>query len=503
MAVEVESGPSVTDEDYKDLAPLWKQVRDVVAGQRAVYKAGAAYLPKLRDETPAEYKARRERTPFYNATWRTMAGFLGLIFRKEANIEMAESLKPALEDITQTGVTFQSFAWEVAFEVLAIHHVGILVDHPAAPQLPEGQELTVEQAEKLGLRPAMSLWAAETILGRDYRQINNKWELCRVRLRETYTEVDPENKFKKKQGAQIRVLELTDANIYIQQIWRKSKETGKWEQFGKDIVPLMDDKPLDFIPFVLITSNGINNQYDEPPLIDLVDLNLKHYQVSADYEHACHFTALPTPWISGIQQTIGPDGKPEKKEYYIGSTTAWLLPKDAQADFLEFSGQGIDAIEKNLKNKEAQMAAIGARALAPEKTGVEAAETVGLKHSGEQSVLASLSISVSQGLTKALTWYAKWSGSAEKAECKLNRDFLPVEIDATTLTALVSAWQQGALSEPELFELLKKGDKIEADKTLEAHQEEISNAPPLGMQAAQAGIEALGEDDEDEDKPKK
>jgi len=33
-------------------------------------------------------------------------------------------------------------------------------------------------------------------------------------------------------------------------------------------------------------------------------MNLHHYQVSRDYEHGCHFSGLPTLFISGYRQTI-------------------------------------------------------------------------------------------------------------------------------------------------------------------------------------------------------
>jgi hypothetical protein len=45
------------------------------------------------------------------------------------------------------------------------------------------------------------------------------------------------------------------------------------------------------------------------------------------------------------------------------------------------------------------MAAIGARMLAPEKNGVEAAETLFMRHSGENSILSAIAIAVGNGLT--------------------------------------------------------------------------------------------------------
>jgi hypothetical protein len=271
---------------------------------------------------------------------------------------------------------------------------------------------------------------------------------------------------------------------YRQRLFRKDPVTGQWVQFENDIVPLMNGAPLDFIPFVFVTANGTVADVDEPPLIDLVDLNLKHYQVSADYEHACHFTGLPTPWIAGISPAVDPEtGRELPQSFYIGSTAAWVF-RDAntKVGFLEFTGQGVTALKDNLTGKEAQMAAIGARMLAPEKSGVEASQTLAMRHSGEQSVLAKIGISCSEGLEQALTWLAQWAGADGEVECDLNRDFMPVNMDGPTLTAIMGAWQQGALSEPELFDLFKRADLIASDKTLADHQGEVQAAPPMGLQ---------------------
>ncbi len=65
---------------YDKYAPLWKTMRDVCAGQTAVHQAGPAYLPRLSEQSDAEYAAYKGRALFYNATWRTVAGMIGIGF---------------------------------------------------------------------------------------------------------------------------------------------------------------------------------------------------------------------------------------------------------------------------------------------------------------------------------------------------------------------------------------------------------------------------------------
>jgi hypothetical protein len=133
MAIGDNTGVAAVHPDYKTFSSKWKRTRDVIAGEDAVHTAGVAYLPKLKDEGAREYQARRDRTTFYNATWRTVSALLGMLFRKEPNIQVPTAIEDFLDDITQSGVPFNVFAEEVAFEVLAPGRVGILVDHPPAP----------------------------------------------------------------------------------------------------------------------------------------------------------------------------------------------------------------------------------------------------------------------------------------------------------------------------------------------------------------------------------
>ena len=134
----------------------WSKVRDALEGEEAVHKAGAKYLPKLKEESAKDYGARKGRTPWYNASARTHEGLHGMLFRKEPQVTAPEGLKPYLNDVTLTGVPFNNFAKDVGKEVLGPGVCGVLVDHPPAPDT-QGRPLTVAMAEALGLRPTMAL----------------------------------------------------------------------------------------------------------------------------------------------------------------------------------------------------------------------------------------------------------------------------------------------------------------------------------------------------------
>jgi len=334
------------------------------------------------------------------------------------------------------------------------------------------------QAEALGLRPSMVLYRTESIINWHYEYINNKTVLSQVRLLETA--VMQKTEFEYEEEKRIRVLDLIfNGKVYRQRLFKEDTE----EQIGGDIIPLMNGQPLDFIPFYIIGPDGATPEVSEPILIDLVDLNLKHFQVSADYEHGCHFTGLPQPYIVGANQQFNSEtGLPIPQTYPIGSTNAWVLPVGGEAKYMEFTGQGLTALENNLNRKEAQMAAIGARMLTPEKAGVEAAETLAMRHSGEHSILGAVAVAVSTGLLEALKTFVSWAGqtvTAENVKFAINRDFMPFILSPQALTALLSAVQAGKLSHEAFFELLQRGDMIDPDTTFEDEQARIDANPPM------------------------
>ena len=80
-----------THPDYDSALPAWLRARDVFAGEDAVKAAGERYLPKLDSQSADEYNAYRARASFFNATARTVDGFVGLIFRREPTFKIPEN----------------------------------------------------------------------------------------------------------------------------------------------------------------------------------------------------------------------------------------------------------------------------------------------------------------------------------------------------------------------------------------------------------------------------
>lgn len=491
--VQTNKGVRTEHPDYTAMLPTWQKCRDVDAGEDALHKAGKTYLPRLNEQTDRDYNAYVNRTPFYNATSRTIGGLIGMLFRKPIVIEVDASIEPYLEDIDVQGTPFTSFAEEIAEECLVVGRVGVLVDYTALVDQVD-EPLTIAKVEKLGLRPTMQMYKTENVINWRKKQINNVWSLAQVVLKESFTapakNLDgSDSEFANTTEDRYRVLDIDEGGFYRNRVFRIDKNDK--DELVSEIWPLRNNSKMNFIPFEVITDDGLDFDIDKPPLLDLININLSHYRTTADYEHGCHFTALPTFWIAGHKQPVSEPGlAPEK--IYLGSQEAIVMADaNAKAGYVEFTGQGLATVEHNLDRKEQQMAILGARMIAGEKKAAETATTTAIHRTGENSVLSSISISVSLGLTTLLEIFSEWAGASNKAVCTINKDFLPISVDGQTLVAYMQTYQAGGLNDQEYFDLLQRGDVIEADITFEQHKagENTGKIQPV---ATGTGDPALG-----------
>lgn len=461
--------------DYTSMVDKWNRCIDVCKGQDRVHAQGAMYLPRLSEQTQAEYDAYKGRAIFYNATWRTIVGLQGMLFRKPPHVVVPDAIEPMLEDINMSGTSMHILALEAAEECLKLGRLGIYVDFPMVEV-----GATRADAVKKNHRPSMKLYSALSIINWKTGTVNNRTVLSMVVLKEAIDVAVDE--FTDEEQIQYRVLDLitneslsgNQEPIYRVRIFVKD-DKGDDLQVGEDVFPKVEGEYLTELPFFFVGVDDVSWVVDEPPLVDLVDVNLSHYRTTADYEHGCHFTGLPTPVVSGYQ----PEGE-SKDKFCIGSMTAWVFPRpDAKASFLEFTGQGLNCLKDNLEKKEGYMAILGARMLEVNvKGGVESANTAALHRGGEQSMLSSVAQAISMGILKALKVFCRFAGADTKdVDFALNRDFFPVPMDALTLTSIIAGWQNGAYSYESMLKLLQKGEMVDPKTTVEEEKKKIAEHP--------------------------
>src|SRR5690606_16899122 len=91
-------------------------------------------------------------------------------------------------------------------------------------------------------------------------------------------------------------------------------------------------------------------------------LSVRVYQLDADLRQTLHYTAEPTPMVSGYddpQEAIKNGNVPQG----IGGANIWVLPKDGDGKFLEFSGAGAEAQHNEIQKAYDRAVMFGAQML--------------------------------------------------------------------------------------------------------------------------------------------
>jgi hypothetical protein len=475
------------DTQHPSVMPnVWRTCRDVAAGEDALKARKSEYIPVLEGlaESDPAFAAYCNRATFYPATSRTVVGLTGLVLRKPAQVVARKDQD--LDDLSGNGLGLGDLSSWLLSEVLTIGRGGVLVDWNDVLK-----------------RPTWTPYCGESITNWREELIDGVMTPSLVVLREELMTPKGDDPYSYESVCQYREYQLltvskTGARVVGVRVWQEGtdKDGKKSYTAGPWAFPFRRGELIaGRIPFVFFGPNRPEPKVAIPPLYDLVRLNLSHYRTSADHEHALHFVALPTPYVTGWNgPNIAPNaqaaaiaaGVPAPAQsggLKVGSGVAWIIPPpEAKVGMLEFTGQGLGAIEKALERKEGQMSIIGSRLLEGQPNRSETAEAVRIRRSGEGATLSSVTRAISLGLTDLLRYDAWWRGTDRDAALKLtvtlNQDYLEMGMDAQTVTALVGAWQAGAVSKETLYWNFQQGEIARPNVTFAEEQQTISTEEP-------------------------
>ena len=458
-------------DEYTDQLIDVQRNRAAVAGERSVKRGGVKFLPPLASmccsvayddngeqqfrqsvsltkEGQAAYTKYLALASFYGATGRTVDGLVGLIFSKQSVQELPASIEYLDTNADSKGNSLRDLAKKAATEAMISPRSGILV---ARPSTPEGSSIADVEAQNL--RPKLLSYKFEDIINWDYEVFNNVEKLSLVVLCELITKREG---FKVDVEKQYRVLELVDG-VYHQALYNDGGE------LIEELLPVtINGGTSDEIPFYFVEVGAENKSI----INDLVDMNFHHYQVSADYNSKNHFSSF-TIWYE--------TGADSGQNMLMGNGVKWSNRNtDATFGILQPDGNA-DALRISLQDDEQRMAALGAEALKPRQSGAESAEAKSLDQVAQNSTTADVAITISEALTKALNFAAMWMGGTEEAIYELNTDYNPTGMSGQDLTAMVSAYQGGAISYETLYKNLQRGEVAGSERTAEEEKALIVN----------------------------
>lgn len=493
---------------YDEYIKIWEKCTDAYDGQEAIKKRRERYLPRLSGHIPnvqeqqkaknygwmsvdEEYDLYLQRAIYYNYIKKITNGLSEQLFRRDVKIDVPKELQQIVDSFTHDGKSLRTAIKESNNRILLKYRDLIVLDMPVVEQ----EVISEKQKEELNIRPYATYYSAEQVVNWDYEMINNVYTLVKIVIRENIQEEDPDDEFTKKSLVQYRVLDLENVDsgnrIYRVRLFKEDEDKGELVE-QDPIYPVVKGKNLNYIPAFFLTQKGISSDLDYPMLNDACDLNIAHYVNSADYENALNITGSPTPVIIGYNDEFdSPDS-----EIALGSRALLLYGQGAEAYYMEYRGQGPEAIANAMDKKVAALAVIASKMLQTDPKGVESAETAEIHRSAEQGMLASMALSLSEAYEVILYTIADWMGIDGNITILFNTDYSVKVIDPNLFANLTQARQAGLISQYLYFYNLLKGEMIPEDWTIE-QEAEARASDVINQYDLVAGYEEP--DDEDDD----
>lgn len=497
--------------EYEYWRPDWQKIRDVLAGQREVKRKQGVYLPKMPGADVDDYRIYLDRAVFYNMTGQTLNGMLGQVFRREPVVRnLPDSFKNAINTFAKDGSSHAQFTKTVMGEQIGLGRFGVLVDAPASASRRAPKSYAVG-------------YAAENIIDWDIADVDGVHQPTRVVLREFVRDADAYQppaamtsaqarklrrqglsgapKPLRQQGGQtyttlFRELVLEpDANgelVYRQYLYKDDPNTAPISA----VTPMIRGQVLRFIPFKFFGATSNNGDVEKSPLLDIVELNLSHYRTYADLESGRMYTALPVYYAPGNDG----DGA---TEYKIGPNRVWEVPMGGEPGIVEYTGQGLQALENALSTKEAQIAAIGGRLMPGRAKSVsESNNQTMLREANEQSLLLNVIQAAEAGMTDVVRWWLMWRdvplSETEALRYEINQDFLSTPIGAREIRAIQMLYNDGMLTVELLYEFYRKAELCPSSMTLDEFKTQLADPSSFinnpNAQARQRGYDDRGQE---------
>lgn len=445
MAQNKREDPSTTSGAYERMAPRIDLVNALMGGTEAMRAAGETYLPREQAESDANYRSRLGRAVLLNYFQRTVESLVGKPFSKPIQLEsdVPPELVKLSENIDRLGNHTNVFArrWFRDGLVKGLSHV--MVEFPNTVEQPV---VTLEDEKNAANNPYFIHIPPEDVLAA-YGTIENGVEkLTHVRIREC--EVVREG-FEEYTIERVRVLE---PGTWV--LWRRVQKRWEIENQGKTT--------LDVIPLVTFYAEREDFMVARPPLTDLANVNIAHWQSASDQRNILTVARFPMLAMSGATDdeskvVIGPRQllssiNPDSKYYYV-----------------EHTGKAIESGRTDLEDLKSDMAILGVELL--QKSGSVTATAKAIDSAENISMLQDMTLRFSDALEQAYGLLARWLNiKAGGGSLTVNSNFglkLNQEADLATIQ---KARETREISHQHYITELKRRSVLADDFDVEADQ---------------------------------
>lgn len=438
-----------------DMREDWAIIDVLMGGTRAMRKAGKKFLPQWPKEESDAYNARLNTSTLLPALSETVQNMTGRVFADPITLtdDVPDQIKEMAEDFDLQGNNLQVWAQSLFSGGLSHGLFHVLVDHPQA----EGLKTKADE-KSAGVRPYAVVIKPGQVLG--WRSANKGGEqvLTQFRYMERI-EVD-DGAFGIKSVDQIRVLVPGGWATYIEVDDGKGQKT--WQKNDEGLTSLA------VIPLTTFYTKRTGFLTATPPLLELANMNIKHWQSQSDQDNILHVARVPMLAVIGLE---------EGQNIVVGAGAATRLPEKCDMKWVEHTGKSIEAGRQSLLDLVEDMRLAGAKLLQKEKQTVKTASQSEEEAAQEMSPLQTMAGQLEDALDQVLQYFALWmrldDGGHVKVKGNFDVDFSP----ETTMPFLLNLNKARILSDESLFHEVQRRGLLSDELDWEGEKKKVASQP--------------------------
>jgi len=420
---------------WVNMEPHWELLEALQGGTFSVRRKHRKYLPQEPREQDISYDVRLQRSVCSPYTIRIERMLAGMLTRKPVRLDdVTDQIREQLFDVDLQGNDLQSWLYSTSRICLRYGHVGVLVDAPKSGD---------------SGRPYWITYSPKDIIGWRQELTDGQQKLTQLRLFEKV--LIPDGLYGEKQVEQVRVLTPGAFEIF------QKDQKGDFRVVDEGTTSLSE------IPFSVAYSNRTGVLESFPPLADIAELNLQHYQVQSDLSNQLHISAVPLLALFGFPQSA--------EEISAGPGEAFALPESARAEFIEPAGNSYDAQFRRLDQIVQQINELGLAAVMGAKLSAETAESKRIDRSQGDSTMMVVAQQMQDMIDNCLRFHADYLQESQAGSSLVNRDFMGARLEPQEIQALLQLYTAGTVTQETLLLQLEAGEVLGDDFDVEAELE--------------------------------
>lgn len=497
---------------YRQMKPKWEFVMDMFRGRDAWvsgetlnfvikdFNKTYRYLPKEQDEPGDEYIKRLSRSYFERFFRIAIENFAGFLSSFVLDDDVDSSIVDAIDDVDLLGNNLEVFLENADIKSLRDEHCFILVEFPKN----DGSIKTAYDEKIHKRRPYLVMIDARNVVNGILSE--DKKNIVQITIKESSSIIA--GRYGRKTVTRYRVLTPGYYRVY---------EIGG--DVGEEYSLLVDqgETSLDFIPIVPYSlkngNKGLIEYFEDdesreyfetdPPLYDLAQLNLKHYQKSSEKDEVMHRCNLPVLVINELQQTRRNPNEPLPTISLGPNTCLW----NVEAKFVEPSGSALSQTQSDIEKLEKTMSRRTLEFITGTKI-IQTATEVVAQSTPVESNLAAMARAKQSAVECIFRYWVAYYKKEYGGRIKVDEKILSMAMDNNTFAIIDKIHDKECLSKKTYMNILQRGKILPADLNIdeelerveEEKEEKLENIPIILTQNSNSNTEI--ENDESTTKSK-